>query len=57
MHLGLPTLLGCWDISAYRLLEEGIVHGWWHKGDRPNHGLTKLDGGSPSNGGGTHSPS
>ena len=38
------------------LLGEGIVHGWWHKGNGPNHGLTKLDGGPPSNCGGTHSP-
>ena len=57
MHSGLPTLFGGhWDIGAYRLLEEGIVHGWWCKGDGPNHSLTKLDGGSPSNAGSTNSP-
>ena len=44
MHLGLPILFGCWDIGAYRLLEERIVHGWLHKSDGPNHSLTKFDG-------------
>ena len=49
--------LGCWDIGAYRLLEERIVHGWLRKSDGLNHGLTKFDGGSPGDSGGTHSPS
>ena len=51
--LGAPhPFWGAGDIGAYRLLEEGIVHGWWCKGNRLNHSLTKLDGGSPSNSGG-----
>ena len=50
---GSPPFLGCGDMGAYRFLEERIVHGWLCKCDRPDYGLTKFNGGSPSHCGGT----
>ena len=55
--LGAPhpfEVLGHWCL---RLLEEGIVCSWWHKGNGSNDSLTKLYSGSTHSHGDTHSPS
>ena len=55
MHMGFPTLFEVWNIAACEFLEERIIHGWLHKHDGLDHGLTKFDGGSPSDRGATRS--
>ena len=57
MHLEFLTPFWGVDIGgACRFLEERMVQAWLRECDRLDHGLAKLNGGSPSHCGNTCSP-